>query len=108
MWGRGDPEATARRQGGWASLGRGRGGLPVFLVAAQREPVPGERGRRQLQRRSGRGEVSCQPHGGGRGLWGEGPSGESAGATRSQGGGARWRPKGSGGENPGLFLWLRE
>ena len=59
MWGRGDREATVRRQGGWASLGRGRGGLPVSLVAAQREPVPGERGRRQLQRRSGRGEVSC-------------------------------------------------
>ena len=34
--------------------------------------------------------------------------GESAGATPSQGGGARWRPKGSGGENRGLFLWLRE
>lgn len=42
----------------------------MSLAAAQLEPVPWERGRRQLQRRSGRGEVSCQPHGGGRGLGG--------------------------------------
>lgn len=59
----------------------------MSLAAAQLEPVPWERGRRQLQRRSGRGEVSCQPHGGGRGLGGV-PRERGRGATPSHGGGA--------------------
>lgn len=57
--------------------------------------------------REGGGELPA-PWGRQGAVWGGRPSGESAGATPSQGGGARWRPKGSGGENRGLFLWLRE
>lgn len=101
VWGRGDREATVRRQGGWASLGRGRGGLPVSLVAAQREPVPGERGRRQLQRRSGRGEVSCQPHGGGRGLCGGASLGRVSGGHSKPGRGCQMEAQRKWGREPG-------